>query len=136
MKKKSLLILSILFAILCMCTISFGTNELKNGIHNVTDSVVDGVENLGQDVRNGVGAVENTIEDGVRNMGDAMDADNNTTATITGNDNYTATRTTATDATNTNTMNSSLWTWIILAVAGIVIVGLVWYYATQNVNEH
>ena len=136
MKKKSLLILSILFAILCICTVSFATNELKNGIHNVTDGVVDGLDNLGKDVRNGVGAVENTIEDGVRNMGNAMDSNDNTTAPITGNNNYTATRTAATDATTTNTMNSSLWTWIILAVAGIVIIGLVWYYATQNVNEH
>ena len=52
MKKSILTILSIVFLFsLVLSTISYANNEVKNGIHNFTDGVVDGVENLGSDVR-------------------------------------------------------------------------------------
>lgn len=135
MKKKSLIIVSVLLAILFISTVSFANNEIKNGVHNVTDGVIDGAENLGRDIRSGVGTAENTIENGAKNIGNAI-TDGVNSVTRTNNAGYTATRTTATGATNNTTMNSSLWTWIILAIAAVVIVGLVWYYAAQrNDNE-
>ena len=67
-----------------MSTVSFANNDIKNGVHSATDTVIDGASNLANDARKGVGAIENTIEDGAKNIGNAMYRDN------TG---YTATRT-------------------------------------------
>ena len=56
-----------------------------------------------------------------------------------GNDGYDATRTATARTANDNTflgMNSTTWTWFVLAIAAIAIVGLVWYYAMQTKNEY
>ena len=132
MKKISLLVISILFAILLLSPISFANNEVKNGIHSVTDTVVDGVERMGEDIRNGISNAENTIENGASAIGTAVTDGVNDMAT----DTYTATRTSASDVTTGNNDNAVLWTWIIVAVAAAVIIGLVWYYATQNAMHH
>ena len=65
----------------------------------------------------------NDIMTGIGN--DANTAVRNTTG-------YNATRT-ATDANTTNFlgMNSTMWTWLILAVAVVAIIALVWYYSNQ-----
>lgn len=123
MKKKTFIVLSILFALLLISTLSFANNDVKNDVHSATDTVIDGVSNLANDARKGVGAIENTIEDGAKDIGNAIYHDNT--------NGYTATRT-ATTGTTTNGMNSTLWTWVILAVAAVVIIGLVWYYASQD----
>ncbi len=64
------------------------------------------------------------LETGIGN--DANTAVRNTTG-------YNATRT-ATDANTTNFlgMNSTMWTWLIIAVAAAVIIALIWYYASSN----
>ena len=134
MYKKSLIILSTFIFVLCITAFSvFATDNtadnIKNGVSSVTNTVVDGVNRMGSDVRNGVGSVENGIED-------ALTMDNKTTdmaAPGTTTD-YTATRTTADVTTDNNTAN--LWVWMIVAVAAIVIVGLVWYYGTRNTTHH
>ena len=123
MKRKTFIILYILFAILFISTISFANNDIKDGVHSATDAVIDGASNLVNDARKGVGAIENTVENGAKDIGNAIHHDNT--------NGYTATRT-ATTGTTTNGMNSTLWTWVILAVAAVVIIGLIWYYASQN----
>ena len=139
MLKKSLIILSVVCALLFISTLSFAvtSNDVKNGISNVTDTVVDGAANLGNDVRNGVGTVENGINGAVRNIGDNNNTNNNALNNQP-NNNYNATRTSAgmTTQTNTGFGNTTLWTWLILAVIGIVIVALVWYYGSQNINNN
>ena len=90
----------------------------------------------------GVGAVENTIENTMSDAGNAIgttmnNADNAMDNSMNNNNNrtnYTATRTSA-DIANTGTDMSTLWVWITVAIAGAVIVGLVWYYGAQN-NIH
>lgn len=121
MKRKTLVVLFILFALLFISTISFANNDIKDGVHSATDTVIDGASNLANDARKGVGAIENTIEDGAKDIGNAVFSDNA---------DYTTTRT-ATAMNNTNNM-SNIWTWVILAVAAVVIVGLIWYYIAQN----
>ena len=66
----------------------------------------------------------NDIMTGIGN--DANTAVRNTTG-------YNATRT-ATDANTANFlgMNSTMWTWLIIAVAAAVIIALIWYYASSN----
>jgi hypothetical protein len=123
MKRKTLIILSILFALLFISTISFANNDIKDGVHSATDTVIDGASNLVNDARKGVGAIESTVENGAKDISNAIHHDNT--------NGYTTTRT-ATTGTTTNGMNSTLWTWVILAVASVVIIGLIWYYASQN----
>ena len=94
----------------------------------------------------GVGAVENTIENTISDAGNAISTtmnnedntmDNTMNNNMTNNNNgtnYTATRTSA-DIANAGTDMSTLWIWITVAIAGAVIVGLVWYYGAQN-NIH
>ena len=133
MYKKSLILVSVIFFALCIfssCT--FATDNVKNAISNVTNTVVDGAARLGDDVRSGVGNMENGIENTLN-----MNNDENVTKVHTdtdNNDGYMATRTTA-DATTTND-TSTLWIWLIVAIAAIVIIGLVWYYGTQNNVHH
>ncbi len=131
MHKKSLILVSVILFVLCIFSgFVSATDEAKNAVSNVTNTVIDGANHLGSDVRNGVGNMENGIED-------ALDFDKNGTTDMM-NDNtkagtssdYTATRTTANGTNNNNT--STLWVWLIVAIAAIVIIGLVWYYGTQN----
>lgn len=128
MLKKNLLILFIVFCILCISNICFAmdnVNDMKNAVGSGANTVIDGAANLATDVRNGVGHVENGIEDALT-MGN-MDRQ----ATRDTTDNYTATRT-ATTANGAGGMSSTMWVWVIVAIAAIVIVGLVWYYGSQN----
>lgn len=145
MKKKSIIFLSVLFLVLSITTMCFATDDVKdmtnsvidgandlaedvrNGIGNAEDTIEGGVTNLAEDVRNGVGDAENFVEDGVSDIGTAMSDDARGT--------YGVTRTTA-DMTTTNTTTASVWTWVTIAVAAVVIVALVWYYATQRNNDN
>ena len=135
MLKKSLIILFIIFSILCISNIAFAantTNNVQSAVTSTTNTVVDGVSNLAKDVRNGVGHVENGIEDALT-MGNTTNANTRTDVNArTTNDGYTATRTTGVAGATTGTNNTTMWVWVIVAVAAVVIIGLVWYYGSQN----
>lgn len=135
MKKKLFLILSILVAILFISSISFANNDIKNGIHNVTDGVIDGTERVGNDVREGISNAENMVKNGVKDIGTAV-SDGAKDVVGTMDNGYSAVRTTASDISNTNTMSSSIWIWGTLAIAAFVIVALVWYYGTQKIERY
>lgn len=132
MNKKLTLLVSIFLVFLFVFSgYVFANNEVKNTVNGATNSIIDGVENLGSDVRNGIGRAENGIEDAftMDNTND-IGTDNNTNNTVTGTGDYTATTTAAGLTTTNNT--STIWVWITIAIAAIVIIGLVWYYGTQN----
>ena len=145
MTKKILLVLAIVLSF----TTSLVFAATNNMVSNAGESVKNVVGNVGNGIRNGAEGIKN----GVQNMGNSvsnmMNTDNNETAMNTtdnmqddnrttsmgmmggtNNGDYTATRTAATtDAISNNTLT---WTWFIIAAATILIVGLVWYYGTQN----
>lgn len=119
MLKKNLLILFIIFCILCVSNVCFADNtmdDMKNDVMSAKNTVVDGVENLAEDARSGVGKVENSIEG-------ALTMDNTNS--------YTSART-STTMTDTTTRTSTLWIWAIVAIAAIGIIGMVWFYSTEN----
>ena len=123
MLKKNLIILFIMLCILCISNVCFANNtmnDMKDGIMSATNTVVDGVENLAEDAREGVGDAQNSIEG-------ALTMDTNMSRT----NNYTSART-STTMTDTTTRTATLWIWAIVAIAAIGIIGLVWFYATQN----
>jgi len=154
MSKK---IVTLLVALFLMFTTSFvfaaenagnGMQDSLNKAGNTIGNVVNGAGNV---VRNGVGAIENGIE----NLGNTFSAgasrvtnnnnnnhnnNSNNTNNNTGNNNNGANNnyTTARTATGTGTfagMSANTWTWFILAIAGLAIVGMVWYYSMQNNSE-
>ena len=133
MKRKSFILL-IAFLLIAFSTVCFANdmgNNIKNTINGATNTVVDGTQNLAEDVRSGVGTAENTIENGVNNVGNAV-MDGANSIEDAGDDAYTTTRAVADDATTRNAMNSTTWVWVILAIAAIVIIGSVWFYASQH----
>lgn len=134
MKKKSLLIVGLLIAVILMfaTTFSFATDD-----HGAMTGVNDAVNG----VRNTIGGAENAVEGAVKDVTDTTKnaTDNTTNMGINRNDtqstNYTANRT-ATTGTTTNAgtflgMSSTMWTWLILAIAIVAIIALVWYYSNQ-----
>lgn len=136
MRKKCFILVSvILFVLFIFSSFVSATNDVKNGVSNVTNTIVDGVNRLGSDVRSGIGNAENGIEDALN-----MDVNNRNVDVNRGTDSnngmtsdYTADRTAAGLTTTNNA--STLWVWIIVAIAAVVIIGLVWYYGTQS-NTH
>lgn len=134
MKKKSLLIVGLLIAVILMfaTTFSFATDD-----HGAMTGVNDAVNG----VRNTIGGAENAVEGAVKDVTDTTKnaTDNTTNMGINRNDtqstNYTANRTATTGtATNAGTflgMSSTMWTWLILAIAIVAIIALVWYYSNQ-----
>lgn len=150
MKKK---IYISIFAIIAITLFSFSYTFANNDM-----TAVDGI-------RNAVGGAENVVEDagrglvdGVRNitsngenaMGNAshdvgntmQNAGNGIAGSLSNdNNNYNATRTTTRSAVSEAEgtflgMNSTMWTWLIMAIVGIAIVALVWMYAKQNNNSY
>lgn len=94
----------------------------KNAVVNGTTEIVNGAKNLGKDAVNTTGIIGN----------DVKNTATSTTGMVTnmGNTNYTATRTSNNNS-NLFGLSSAAWTWLILGIVGVVIVGLVWYYGSQ-----
>jgi len=137
MKRKSFILFIALFVI-SLGTICFANNmgnDVKNAVNGATNTIVDGTQNLAEDVRSGIGTAENTVENGVRNIGNAvMDGAND--VMNAGNNDYTTTRTATEDVSVINNTAATTWTWIAIAIATLVIVGLVWYYASERTYKH
>lgn len=142
-KKLFITLLLISLFIITACSYSFAANDAMDNAKNAvmdagnsignaaataTDTVVDGTRNL----VNGTVSLGNTLSNA---NGDTENDATNTLATNGGmldnNDgNYTATRT-ATNNDNLLGMSDTTWTWLILGIVGLSIVGLVWYYGAQ-----
>ncbi len=105
-------------------------DDVRSGINNAGSSIINGAEHLGSDIRNGVGNAENGIEGALSTDNFGGDDDKGTT-------DYVATRTTGDGAgtSGIDTTTATTWVWVIVAIAAVVIVGLVWYYAVQNTNH-
>lgn len=106
---------------------------IKNGVQAVQDTAggdnnqaQKNTENMGNDVKNTAENVGNDTKNAAENVGNGMNK--------TGNNAYTATRTATetTGETTKNWMSSNVWTWIIVGIIAIVIIALIWYYASRN----
>ena len=142
MLRKSLIILSVFCILVFTSTLVFATNtsnnnnsalnnvgsgvqNMVNGTRNTMQNVGNGVSNMVNDMGRGMSNMVNGIENGMSEDEGQSDMTNGTTT-----DGYTATRTGTTAGTTNAGSNSVIW--IILAIAGVAIVALVWYYATQT----
>lgn len=136
-RKFSLIIVTFLVTILCS-TFVFAKDDnairdAGSSIANVTKdagtSMMNDVKNAGAGIRGGVENVGNAIGDGVSSMtGAVTNNDNNDN-----NNDYTATRTNAETAEFMG-MNPITWIWFSLAIAGAIIIALVWTYGKQHAS--
>ena len=124
----------------------FAANEIKDSMNKAGSSmqnVVNGAGNVMRDagatITNGVRNVGNAISNGVDNLSSDMTRTDN----IDNNGGYDATRTTTTRTLTTNNDNATImgmsantWTWFILAITALAIIGVVWYYAMQHKTEY
>lgn len=122
-------------------SISFA-NNLTNDVKNAAGNVGNALANTSNDAKGAIKKAEDTVENGANDIKNAIsntagtvtNGTENTVAdmsgTLTNNDTYTATRTSATNSGFLG-MSSISWTWLILAIVGIAIVALVWYYGSQ-----
>ena len=137
MKKKFLLISALLIMLLAIATSTVLANNALNTVGNVAEDVtsaagnvlttgVDAVRNTVDDVANGTMRASNNVATGITNMGNNNRSGN-------GNTGYTTTRT------NTNAtwlgMDATMWTWLIMAILGVAIVAMIWFYAKQDNTE-
>ena len=147
MTKKSLILISIFCLIALISSPVFAANIVE-GTENTLNNIKGGVQSMVNDAGNGLerarDGISNVVNDGVngaKTMGnDAKNAINDATAGMTDGDrdtarDYTATRTSMTETTNSTNIASSTTVWLVLAITGIIIVALIWYYGSQ-VNNH
>ncbi len=133
MLKKTLIITSIFCLIVFLSSTVFGANfvnDTKTGLQNMGNgikNVVQDVTNAAKDVKNDMTNTENNVENTMDNDGMAMGG--------TTDGGYTATRT---DSTTSGYTANNTMVWVILAIAGAIIIALVWYYSmqTEDRNNH
>lgn len=150
MKKKIYIsILAVITITLLSFSYTFAANDMKavDGIRNVVGGAENVVEDAGKGIVDGVRNItsngENAMDNITRDTGNTMQNAGNgiAGALSTDNNGYDATRTTTRSAVDAGEgtflgMNSTVWTWLIMAVVGIAIVALVWMYAKQNNNSY
>ena len=149
MSKKLVFTVGLLISLIFTFAVTFSFATDGNGAMNVVNNAVN-------DVRGAVGGAENAVEGAVKdvtnttknatnttenNMNNATRS-NTTNLNVTGNNTqstgYTANRTATTGTANTGNflgISSTMWTWLILAVAVVAIIALVWYYSNQLNNN-
>ena len=108
-----------------------------NAIQGVGNTIRDGMNNAGNEIRNSAQKTGNTIENAGNHMENAMsdntnNQDNQNNNSDSSND-YTATRTSGEET--FMGMTSNTWSWLILGIAAVAIIGLVWYYSMQLNNN-
>lgn len=104
--------------------------NMKDAVKDMGNTIKDGAEDVGNTVKNGMEDAGNEIKD----SGDKMknETDNmgeNSRNSVSGETSNYASRETATSNTG---MNVRTWVWIIIAVAAVIIIAAVWYYAANR----
>ena len=142
MKKKYLMMITISILLISLTSISFAASTLSNNVKNTTNAIGGAVANTAdhaknalatgkQKVENGLSNAKNAVTDSVEKTTNSTKNASNAMANTMNNmdNNYNATRT-STD-TQFMGMTSQGWTWLILGIVALAIVGLVWYYGRQ-----
>lgn len=140
MAKKLFISFAIIVLSLC-CSVCFAAEENSNV--NLGEEITDSLDKAGDSVRNVADDVMNGVNGNTRNNRNNNNNNNNNNNYNARNNNmdnnvftngYNAVRTSVDDVATGN-MSTTTWIWIILAVAAIVIVAMVWYYAVQDNNR-
>lgn len=135
MAKKVLISFAMIILCLC-CSVCFAAQENSNV--NLGEEITDSLDKTGDSVRNVADDVMNGVNGNTRNNrnnnNNNYDTRNNNMDNNVFTNGYNAVRTSVDDVATGN-MSTTTWIWIILAVAAIIIVAMVWYYAVQDNNR-
>lgn len=134
MAKKLFISFAIIVLSLC-CSVCFAAEENSNV--NLGEEITDSLDKAGDSVRNVADDVMNGVNGNTRNNRNNNNNYNTRNNNMDNNvftNGYNAVRTSVDDVATGN-MSTTTWIWIILAVAAIVIVAMVWYYAVQDNNR-
>lgn len=131
------LVLSICTSVVCFANTNSETVSLGNEVSSSLERGMDTVTDAAGSVMNGGARL---MQDGANTMNDMYNSnDNNYNMNRTNNTNYTnntgynTVRTSEEGVmTNRNTMSTTTWMWIIFALAAIIIIAAIWYYAMQG----
>ena len=136
---KKFIISSILLSIIIMS--SYSVFAAKSNTGNIMANVGDSMQNVTEGARNTVGSIENGIENGAMSVKNTIMGTTNTMengaenmTNYVSNNNYTAQRTAG--ETTVLGMTTNTWTWLIIAIVGIAIIALVWYYGAQYEHKN
>lgn len=147
MTKKLFIIVSLLFSLLFISTVSLANNNMNtnsvNSIKNTATGAIGGTRNRIQNAAGSVTNMTNNLKgnDNMNNNTGNTANSNFNNAGITTNGatdnraatNYQTTRT-STDIDNARKTSNTV-TWVTLAIAAVVITGLVWYYVTTDAKR-
>lgn len=129
MLKKISILLTIMVIAICFSHFSFASSILKDvsstvetGVNGATEIVKDTINDAGTMVDDTVNSVSSFSKESIEDI----------TKSATSNYNSEKTSTTS----NALMVSSTLWIWISIAVAAIVIIGLIWYYASQDTTRN
>lgn len=146
MKKLALILTFFLAISLLLSSAAFAENNMLQDAGNSITGAAQGATNVVQGALSGVGNMIGNGAQSIMNTADNMTTDD-TTGTEQNNgmnedvnagmternadEDYTATRT-STDATGEFLgLSATAWTWLIIAIAGALIVGMVYFYGKQ-----
>lgn len=128
---------------LIFCIPSIFANNMVNDAANATQNAAGGAENATEStvqgatgaIKNGINTVEKAGENTMNNVKNATENTMNNVKNGTNNTEYTAQRT----ATETNNnflgfMNNNVWSWIIVGIVALAIVGILWYFMARKNN--
>ena len=139
---KKIIISTILLFTISFCSIhvfaATVNKDVKNNTENAKNSVLKNkkknknvIMNTGNSIGNGVTNAKNAVVGSTQKAGNTvMNAGNSMMSAMNNMDNNYNAQRTAADVTVLG-MSTNTWTWLILAIVGIAIVGLVWYYGAQ-----
>ncbi len=134
MAKKIFMAFAIIVLSVC-CSVCFASEGESNSNVNLGEEITDSLNKTGNSVRNVADDVMNGGKDHAKNDNNNRN-NNNNARSMTNGTGYNAVRTSVEDVANGNAnMSATTWIWIILAVAAIIIVAMVWYYAVQDNNR-
>lgn len=121
------------------CFAANNTDKINLG-NDVSSSINKGMDSVGNAVRDVAGFGERTADDAgsaIDNMGNGNNRTNTRNNNGTNNNgmyngNYSTTRTSADGAATTAGMSTTAWMWVIFAIAAVIIIAAIWYYAMQG----
>ena len=136
MLKKSIIFIITVLALLFFASFSFATNlgnDIKDSMQkagNTISNMANDVTSASENMMNNMGNSMNNVMSGMRNTMNNDNSNNrNISETNSNNGNYTTSRVSALEDTTNNGM---MWIWIVIGIAALAIIGLSWYYVSDN----
>lgn len=146
MRKKILVamlafFISLAFIATCCFAADNAGQDVVDGIRGAVNGAENAVEDAAKDISNAskeaTGDMEKSANSVTNNVTNNNDANYSTSNNMNNNNtgDYMATRTSADGTATYMGMTATMWTWLIMAIAAIVIVALVWYYGSQRTRN-